>query len=100
MRQLDATPNGTHALASQAVDRLRDHREVVPLPDRLLWDLEETAHVLGISGRTLKRMARAGELPQGCVVHLSRRRLFVRKAVEQWVADGCPPPARRRGGNR
>jgi hypothetical protein len=77
---------------------VRDHREVIPLPARLLWDLEEAAHALHISGRTLKRMARGGELPQGCVVHLSRRRLFVRQAIEQWIADGCPPPARRRGG--
>jgi hypothetical protein len=29
--------------------------------DRLLWSLEEAAYALGVSQRTLKRMARAGE---------------------------------------
>jgi hypothetical protein len=104
MRQVDAPLlNGVHAHASPATDTLHDladHAEVVPLPERLLWSLEEAAHALSISTRTLKRLATGGELPAGCVVHLARRRLFARKAIEVWIQDGCPAPSRRRGGGR
>jgi hypothetical protein len=93
--------NGVHALAASATDTGRDlgaHADVVPLPERLLWSLEEAAHALNVSGRTPKRMASGGELPGGCVVHLARRRLFARRAIEAWISEGCPAPARRRGG--
>jgi excisionase family DNA binding protein len=62
----------------------------VPRLEKLLWGLDEAAHALGVSPRTLKRMDAANELPEGVVVHLGRRRLFSRKALEQWVARGCP----------
>src|SRR5262249_60538689 len=60
-----------------------------PPAEPLLWDLEQVAAALNVSPRTVKRMAAAGELPG--VVHVSRRRLFHRAAIEDWVARGCPP---------
>jgi hypothetical protein len=54
------------------------------------------ALALGVSGRALKRMAGAGELPDGAVVRVSRRRLFVKRALELWVAAGCPAPIHKR----
>jgi excisionase family DNA binding protein len=101
MLRVDAPlPNGVHGLAALPAYPVRDlgnHAEGVPLPERLLWSLEEAAHALNVSGRTLKRMASGGELPAGCVVHLARRRLFARKAIEAWIQEGYPPV---KGGKR
>ncbi|MCI0461956.1 MAG: helix-turn-helix domain-containing protein [Gemmataceae bacterium] len=69
---------------------LADIAETVPLPERLLWDLPEVAHVLGVSEKTMKRMAAANELPAGTIVRIGRRRLFARKVIEEWVARGAP----------
>jgi hypothetical protein len=68
----------------------------VTAPDRppaqpLLWDLTEAAAALRLSERSLKRLDAEDALPRGVVVRIGRRRLFARKALEQWVADGCPP---------
>jgi excisionase family DNA binding protein len=67
-----------------------------PAVARLLWDLREAAQALNISERSLKRMAAARELPGDAVVRLGRRQLFVRAALERWIAAGCPPPRRPR----
>jgi excisionase family DNA binding protein len=58
----------------------------------LLWDLAECAVALGVSTRTVKRMAATGELPG--VVRLGRCRRFDRRRIERWIADGCPPVGR------
>jgi excisionase family DNA binding protein len=65
------------------------------LPEQLLWDLPAAAHALNVSERTVKRLAAAGELPG--VVHVGSRRLFYRKALEEWIAQGCPPVRRKAG---
>jgi excisionase family DNA binding protein len=68
----------------------------------LLVNLRQAAEVLGISAKTVKRMAAAGELPG--VVKLRRRTLVNYEALRKWTAAGCPPlpgPAssRRRSGS-
>jgi hypothetical protein len=62
----------------------------------LLLDLTEAAAALRLSERSLKRLDAEGALPRGVVVRIGRRRLFARRALEQWVADGCPPVRGRR----
>jgi excisionase family DNA binding protein len=65
-----------------------------PTVEPLLWDRDQTAVALGVSAKTVARMAAAGALPGS--VKLGRRRLFSRKAIELWIAQGCPRPVRRR----
>jgi hypothetical protein len=59
----------------------------------LLWSVEQTASALCLSVSSVKRMSAAGEIPG--VVKLGRRRLFDRRRLERWIADGCPVPRRR-----
>jgi hypothetical protein len=54
----------------------------------LLVDLPQVAHLLSVSVRTAKRLARAGELPG--VRRVRRRLLFCLVEVRDWVARGCP----------
>jgi excisionase family DNA binding protein len=63
-------------------------------PEPLLWNLARTAKALGVSAKTVQRMAAAGELPGS--VKLGRRRLFARKSIENWIAQGCPSVRRGR----
>jgi excisionase family DNA binding protein len=58
----------------------------------LLLNIADAALLLGLSARSLKRMASAGELPREAIVRLGRRRLFSRPALERWVNDACPRP--------
>jgi excisionase family DNA binding protein len=58
----------------------------------LLWSIDDLAYALNLSTRTIKRMARAGELPG--VLKIGRRRLFDRRRLEKWIDEGCPPPKR------
>jgi excisionase family DNA binding protein len=62
----------------------------------LLLSLAQAAVLLGVSTRTVKRLAAGGELPEGAVTRIGRRRLLNRLVLERWVADGCPPPPGRR----
>ncbi len=60
-----------------------------PAVERLVWSLAEVALALGnVSTRTVKRLA-VGELAHA-VRRVGRRRLFDRKAIEEWVRQGCP----------
>jgi hypothetical protein len=61
----------------------------------LLLSLAQAAVQLGVSTRTLKRLA-GDELPEGAVVRIGRRRLFSRLVLEDWCRRGCPPPPGRR----
>src|SRR5262249_52565156 len=76
------------------------HREAIPAPAvalmPLLLSLAQAAVLLGVSTRTVKRLAAGDELPEGAVTHIGRRRLLNRLILERWVAQGCPPPAGRR----
>jgi excisionase family DNA binding protein len=55
----------------------------------LLIDIPRTAELLGLSAKTVSRMATAGELPG--VVKIRRRRLVSLEALRAWIAEGCPP---------
>jgi excisionase family DNA binding protein len=63
--------------------------------DRLLIDLAEAARLLSVSEKTVKRMARANELPG--LVKVRRRTLVSMEALKKWIGSGCPVlhPARR-----
>jgi excisionase family DNA binding protein len=83
-RRNDCSPSSAHAGGAKAP----------PAPagvQALLWDLAECAVALGVSTRTVKRMAAASELPG--VVRLGRCRRFDRRRIEQWISEGCPPVA-------
>jgi excisionase family DNA binding protein len=54
----------------------------------LLLDIAELAVLLNISTRTAKRLARANAIPGLC--RLGRCVRFERRAIEAWVAEGCP----------
>jgi excisionase family DNA binding protein len=56
-------------------------------------DVKEVAALLGCSERHVKRLADAGEMPEP--VKLGRLVRWNRAAVNEWIADGCPLPARR-----
>jgi hypothetical protein len=100
--------NGTTAATGQAPGSPAPN----PAPDQgpqgpkiapehaLLWSLEEAAAALRVSGRTLKRMESAQELPPGAVVRLSRRRLFSSEILRKWCAAGCPRVATPRPGRK
>ncbi len=86
------TVNGGHEQPTEAPARASARIEA------LLWSLEEAALALRLSARTLKRAAAEGALPEGAVVRpFGRRRLFVRRVLEKWIAEGCPAV---RGGRR
>jgi excisionase family DNA binding protein len=65
---------------------------VVPLLP-LLLSLAQAAVLLGVSTKTTKRLIAGGELPEGAVTRIGRRRLLNRLVLEEWVRRGCPPPA-------
>jgi excisionase family DNA binding protein len=90
-----AAANGTPDSAPTEAPKRRHTLAAAVEP--LLWELPVAAEALAVSTRTLKRMAAAGELPEGAVVRLARRRLFNRRVLERWVETGCPRPARKSG---
>jgi excisionase family DNA binding protein len=51
--------------------------------ERLTYTLHETADVLGVSYRTVRRYAANGELP---TLRIGRRVLVSRRVVEAWLA--------------
>ena len=60
----------------------------------LLVDKAQAARLTGISARSVDRLVSSGSfLPP---VRLGGRVLWDRKALEQWVAAGCPKSACRR----
>jgi excisionase family DNA binding protein len=57
----------------------------------LFYTREEAAHAAGISLASLDRAVARGEVPTKCI---GRRRLFPRKAFEEWcnrLDGGCAP---------
>jgi excisionase family DNA binding protein len=59
-----------------------------------LMTTAELAEALRVSERSVKRMAAMRSLPG--VVKLGRSLRFGRKAIESWIAQGCPPVRNRR----
>jgi excisionase family DNA binding protein len=56
----------------------------------LLLALPEVAGLLRLSERTVKRMTAEGMIPGVCRPY-GRSVRYSRKAVEEWIARGCPP---------
>lgn len=66
--------------------------------DSLLISKAEAARLTMISARSIDRLVSCGKfLPP---VRLGGRVLWNRRTLEQWVAAGCPDPARSREGGR
>jgi excisionase family DNA binding protein len=85
-------PNGNGALDAPVASL----GPAIPALIPLLLSLDQAAILMGVSDRTLKRMAASGALPQGAVCRpFGRARLFNRPILERWVAEGCPPMRRR-----
>lgn len=61
-----------------------------------LLDVNDVAHILRCSARTVYRLADAGRIPPP--VKLGALSRWPRHVIEQWIADGCPPYERRRAG--
>lgn len=56
-------------------------------PEPVLVDVRWVAQALGCSARHVARMQDAGQMPPA--VKLGRLSRWSRKAIEQWIADGC-----------
>jgi len=54
----------------------------------VLIDVKAVAKLLNCSQRHVARMQDAGQMP--APVRLGRLCRWSRKAIEQWIADGCP----------
>lgn len=59
-----------------------------PAPEALLIPVADVAALLNASERTVWRLADSGKMPRP--VALGRARRWNRKAVESWIAEGCP----------
>jgi excisionase family DNA binding protein len=70
------------------------HRSAAPAPNAavsdgtLLLSLNDLAVALRVSARTVARLAAAGQLPPA--LKIGRLRRWSRRAVEEWLAAGCP----------
>jgi excisionase family DNA binding protein len=58
-----------------------------PLPAQML-DVDGFAQLLAVSARHVRRLVDAGRCPQP--VRLGRLHRWPRKAIDDWIADGCP----------
>lgn len=63
-----------------------------------LLSVKHVSRVLGCSTRTVYRLADAGKMP--LPVRLGSLVRWSRKALEDWIAQGCPPIRPTRGGSR
>jgi hypothetical protein len=93
LRAPNSLPATENAVNPSSGREPRRRNQGLPLGDRLLLDLRAAAALLSVSERSAKRLA--SDHPE-LVVHLGRRRLFSRKLLEKWVADGCPEPRARK----
>jgi predicted DNA-binding transcriptional regulator AlpA len=57
--------------------------------ETVLIDVQVVARLLGCSARHVTRMRDVGLMPPG--VKLGRLCKWPRRAIEEWVAAGCPP---------
>ena len=53
--------------------------------DEEILDVEGTARALGVSTRTIYKLARSGEIP---AMRVGREWRFVRRNIIEWVANG------------
>ena len=62
-----------------------DERVEQRVPERLLLNVREVAELLGISERTVWKMASCHELP--APLRIGRSQRWSKKALEEWIAD-------------
>lgn len=64
-----------------------------------LFDVQQVAKLLNCSSRHVRRLCDSGRMPRP--VRLGALIRWERKAIEQWIANGCPKMrAMQRGGKR
>jgi len=56
--------------------------------EKLTYDREELAKVLGVSPRAISTWTDSGKIPQP--LRLGRRRLWLRETVQKWLSEGAP----------
>lgn len=64
---------------------------IAPPGERLVLSRAEAAFILGVSVPTLDRMVTSRVIPTLRMPGRSRRQ-FDRRALERWLANGCPRP--------
>ncbi len=53
-----------------------------------LMDAEDVAKTLNCSRRTVRRLADSGQIP--APIRLGRLLRWDRRALQEWIAEGCP----------
>jgi excisionase family DNA binding protein len=61
-----------------------------------LLDVKKVAGILGVSQRTVWRLADSGRMIRPLALSGNLRR-WNRAALEAWIADGCPPVRNSKG---
>lgn len=92
--QPSATVSGMGGKAPETQPKgRREHREALPLLQRLALDTTDVARLLGLTRARVVRMYKAGKLPQPQVFTAACIR-WNRYEIEDWWASGCPVPAK------
>jgi predicted DNA-binding transcriptional regulator AlpA len=65
-------------------------RSVVPIHDRLAWDLDEISVLTSLSRRTLERLRAGGKFPRPDLT-VGRRVLWRPETVRRWIEGGGRP---------
>lgn len=66
------------------------------LPDAELLRVDEAAAMLGLSESHLIEQTFAGRIPGGTKIGGARR--WIKSALHEWIASGCPKPSARESG--
>lgn len=64
--------------------------ESTPMPEKLLWSVEDICHVLSIGKTCFYEMDTSGAFGPLPVPFGGRRKLYNVAEVRQWVSMGCP----------
>ena len=67
--------------------RSKPQPTMLPMHERLAWDLDDIAALTGVSSRLLQRLRAAGKLPKPSV-KLGRRVLWSAAEIRRWVDSG------------
>jgi len=78
--------------ATQTTDR-QDSTSPNGDPPRILMTAQETAHLLGISVRSIWRLSGNGQLPKP--ISLGRSKRWSRTAMEEYIAEMSQPASQK-----
>lgn len=85
----DAAAKGAaRSVIETAIPAILEVLDRHPVP--LARDVPTTAHMIGVSERTVDELIRTGELPR--LDGVGRRRLVPTAAIEAWVERNTPAP--------